>query len=276
MPLTYSNIASLIDARIVENTNQEISATYLHEILKEILEYANEHDILASRIDSSLARVSDMNTAITTATNNLEANIKGNVAPAGNTLEKLHDLIIALTPGTPVDPIPSGLICMWSGTIADIPNGWKLCDGQSGTPNLKGKFVVGYIDGNPSGEYGQIANIGGDAKYKLYKHHIPKHTHSAESSDATIWIENSGDHDHSTNASQKGSETFKAGAGVNKTLNNYFGSNASTTGTAKHDHVNSSFKGVVGNGNNGLGDEGSTTEIDNRPPYFVLAYIIKE
>lgn len=32
---------------------------------------------------------------------------------------------------------------MWSGAIADIPEGWKLCDGNNDTPDLKGKFIVG-------------------------------------------------------------------------------------------------------------------------------------
>lgn len=38
---------------------------------------------------------------------------------------------------------PSGLIAMWHGTIANIPSGWIICDGNNGTPNLLGKFVEG-------------------------------------------------------------------------------------------------------------------------------------
>lgn len=37
----------------------------------------------------------------------------------------------------------SGIIMMWSGTVASIPTGWVLCDGTSGTPDLRDKFVVG-------------------------------------------------------------------------------------------------------------------------------------
>ena len=39
--------------------------------------------------------------------------------------------------------IPKGTVTMWSGTIAAIPHGWALCDGQNGTPDLRDKFVVG-------------------------------------------------------------------------------------------------------------------------------------
>ena len=39
--------------------------------------------------------------------------------------------------------IPIGGIIMWSGSIANIPTGWALCNGSNGTPNLTNKFVYG-------------------------------------------------------------------------------------------------------------------------------------
>jgi hypothetical protein len=39
--------------------------------------------------------------------------------------------------------IPPGVIVMWSGSFASIPAGWKLCDGSSGTPDLRNRFIVG-------------------------------------------------------------------------------------------------------------------------------------
>ena len=38
---------------------------------------------------------------------------------------------------------PVGSIIMWAGAVGDIPAGWKLCDGQKGTPNLIDRFIVG-------------------------------------------------------------------------------------------------------------------------------------
>ncbi len=38
--------------------------------------------------------------------------------------------------------VPSGVIVMWSGTIATIPSGWALCNGSNGTPDLRNRFVV--------------------------------------------------------------------------------------------------------------------------------------
>jgi len=42
-----------------------------------------------------------------------------------------------------INVIPAGVITMWSGTIATIPTGWLLCNGSSGTPDLRNRFIVG-------------------------------------------------------------------------------------------------------------------------------------
>ena len=38
---------------------------------------------------------------------------------------------------------PSGMIIMWHGTIANIPSGWVVCDGNNSTPNLLTRFIEG-------------------------------------------------------------------------------------------------------------------------------------
>ncbi len=35
------------------------------------------------------------------------------------------------------------IIVLWSGAIVDIPDGWHLCDGTKGTPDLRDKFIMG-------------------------------------------------------------------------------------------------------------------------------------
>lgn len=37
--------------------------------------------------------------------------------------------------------VPEGTIVMWASSI--IPAGWSICNGQNGTPDLRGKFVMG-------------------------------------------------------------------------------------------------------------------------------------
>lgn len=36
-----------------------------------------------------------------------------------------------------------GLVIIWSGTSNTVPDGWFVCDGTNGTPDLRNRFVVG-------------------------------------------------------------------------------------------------------------------------------------
>jgi len=36
-----------------------------------------------------------------------------------------------------------GIIFLWFGSIVSIPDGWALCDGAQGTPDLRNRFVAG-------------------------------------------------------------------------------------------------------------------------------------
>ena len=42
----------------------------------------------------------------------------------------------------------AGQITLWHGTLASIPSGWVLCDGNNGTPNLLDRFPLGVPDGS--------------------------------------------------------------------------------------------------------------------------------
>lgn len=142
--------------------------------------------------------------------------------------------------------IPRGLIAMWNGT--QVPNGWALCNGQIvddlQTPDLSGKFVVGWQSGNE--DYNLIGNTGGQDKVTLTTPEIPSHVHNF--ADA-YYIEA---HD---------------GIGINGSQwigNNLYGSN-------KTDRDNS----YVALWDHDTRAVGGGQPHENRPPYYVLAYIIK-
>lgn len=42
------------------------------------------------------------------------------------------------------DSLPIGTILPYVGNLTDIPNGWKLCDGSAGTPDLRDRFLQSY------------------------------------------------------------------------------------------------------------------------------------
>lgn len=52
----------------------------------------------------------------------------------------------------------TGIICLWSGAIVDIPDGWFLCDGNNGTPDLTDRFVVGAGDNYNPDDVGGVAS----------------------------------------------------------------------------------------------------------------------
>tara|TARA_A100001388_G_scaffold254865_1_gene218916 strand:+ start:1737 stop:2564 length:828 start_codon:yes stop_codon:yes gene_type:complete len=70
---------------------------------------------------------------------------------------------------TGIQGIPSGVIMMWSGTIASIPSGFVLCDGSNSTPDLRDKFIVGAKQDDSgtamSNITGSLASTGGNTSF---------------------------------------------------------------------------------------------------------------
>src|SRR5574344_3148329 len=60
-----------------------------------------------------------------------------------SSFETKMDLLIAALSGSGGSGVPNGAIIMWSGTVATIPDGFSLCDGSNGTPDLRNRFVIG-------------------------------------------------------------------------------------------------------------------------------------
>jgi microcystin-dependent protein len=153
--------------------------------------------------------------------------------------------------------VPSGVIVMWSGEIDAIPDGWALCNGENETPNLSGRFVVGYDASND--EYGDISSFnkrtGGSDSRALTQNNMPAHTHAVDG----------GSHTHSFPG-----ENGSGGDGVHRFAMPWLEKNepdrASGQGNGgTHSHTIS----TAGKSENDL------EAFDNRPAYYVLAYIIK-
>lgn len=205
--------------------------------------------------------------------------------------------------------LPAGVIVMWSGSIASIPAGFLLCNGASGTPDLRDRFVVG------AGSTYSPGNTGGADTVTLTTAQLPSHTHSISGSGTTATVNIS--HSH----------TFSVDSGINSVGHNHTGVTDQHTG---HQHnyliggslaafdggaraaTNSSLQGLTAmagahnhnytTANNSVnhvhnvsgttantnpahdhpfsfsgtsGATGSDAAHENRPPFFALAYIMK-
>jgi microcystin-dependent protein len=159
-----------------------------------------------------------------------------------------------------------GMVTMWSGTINNIPSGWLICDGTNGTPDLRGRFVLGYntnaseVTGtsdnngfttiNTGARAGPwfsdtIGKNGGEVRHTLSTKEIPSHTHSVNVFKVNTW--------HDGGGTNGGTCCIASGNGAQ---------NVTVTNTTDG--------GAVGNG-----PLTPNTPHNTLPPFYVLAYIMK-
>jgi microcystin-dependent protein len=142
--------------------------------------------------------------------------------------------------------IPVGGIIMWGGGLSAFNNtgagigvlaNFHLCNGSAGTPDLRGKFAVGY-DPNDS-DYNTVSASGGSKDVTLTINQMPQHSHSLRT---------------------------QAGTTPNNTIN-YVGSGGNkdiSVGAAWKDDQQLTVQ-----------DAGNNQPHENRPPYRVVVYIMR-
>jgi len=166
--------------------------------------------------------------------------------------------------------VPTGAILMWSGSPTALPTGWALCDGNTylsngvwyTTPNLRGRFIVGYDSGAATGpavaandgttqNYGTVGNTGGETGHLLTSGEsgLPAHTHTTNP-------HNHGYYDNMTTADADRGALSGGAADANE-YEQYRGTDNATVTV------------------NAVAAQNASVVHENRPPYFVLAFIIK-
>ena len=178
---------------------------------------------------------------------------------------------VTATPAQLNSPIPRGVITMWSGAIDNIPTGWSLCNGTSGTPDLRDRFVVG------AGSAYAVGNTGGSTTTSSAGGHTHTmaaaggHNHGGVSGSTALTEAQMPPHYHTYNTATGSAYEYGTGLSGTSGLDSVTGSTTGTTGSgAGHNHTISSEPDHSHTVNSVGGHEHSVT-----PPYYALAYIMK-
>ena len=147
--------------------------------------------------------------------------------------------------------IPTGIITLWSGASDAIPTGWALCNGENGTPDLRGRFIVG------AGDTYAVGDTGGSENVNLTTANLPSHNHDS----GTLATDEAGAHTHDiyVSGSSPRANILTTDYGYRKTATDVISQDGA------HTHTISGTTGSTGSG----------TAHENRPPYYALCYIMK-
>lgn len=157
--------------------------------------------------------------------------LQSDVADMGTTLDTLRSFAV-----------PRGLIALWSGVADTIPDGWHLCDGTNGTPDMRDRFIYG-----AGGDY--VPGVtGGSAAF----------TASATVGATTLSVAQMPSHGHGTNAEYAQGVPHE------------------TTGTYGPSYREFRTASVYGAGSSGSHTHTlSTISGSTLPPFLTLCYIMK-
>lgn len=150
--------------------------------------------------------------------------------------------------------MPIGSIIMFNGLASEIPEGWNICDGTNGTPNLIGKFIKA---SSTSGE------TGGSDEIQLTIDNLPSHTHTFTGN--KLSTSEAGGHTH----------TFRGKYGLSDNADDR---DVIVTG-ALTDRITTSENGAhshtIDMSGSSLGNTGNGNPLKWEPIYYSLIYIMK-
>lgn len=177
--------------------------------------------------------------------------------------------------------VPSGVICMWSGAVGDIPANWQICDGTNGTPDLTDRFIVGAGDSYDPGDTGGSDSVNLQHNHSGFVGYESSHTHA----DGTYATDNEAAHHHSadgtlTAAQAAVGDRISADAnldGIMIITTNYdhthdVTGDTSDAGSHAHDVTGTSASGS--SHRHAIGNSLAATE--NRPAFYALCFIMKD
>ncbi len=168
-----------------------------------------------------------------------------------------------------------GMIMMFYGDVNDIPSGWSLCDGNNGRPDLRDRFIVGV------GTTYALGATGGTVSHTgLVTASEGAHTHAGVTGETVLADDQIPAHNHRlymwSSGSQGNAENIVSSPGI---AGNQEGGFAYVeNGSSGQQLVEDSGGGTTGH-THSISSDGAHThtlsDLDNRPPYYGLYFIIK-
>ena len=157
--------------------------------------------------------------------------------------------------------IPKGTILPWYGKSSDIPEGFALCDGTKGTPDLRNRFLVG------AGSNYALGDTGGEDQVTLTGTQIGNHYHYvAGTQSAQIRFVKFSSH-------SAFSAIFPAGAKTS--IYTFHNHTASKFLRHESDFSSNSFSKDFGFISSLAVGTAAQEAHENRPPYYALSFIMK-
>lgn len=154
--------------------------------------------------------------------------------------------------------VPPGSILPWRGNLADMPEGFALCDGSNGTPDLRDRFIVG------AGTEYNLNDTGGEKEVLLEAEQTASHYHRFgrhTGNNTGYFLTSAGNFQLAPLASwmRAGKWNGSGGGGYNG-----WDGGSGTNFSSGQNLVTSLAVGVD-----------ATKPHENRPPYYALYYIMK-
>ena len=175
-------------------------------------------------------------------------------------------------------PVPVGGIIMWSGNTMNIPAGWKLCDGNNGTPDLTDKFVIGAsttyrniahttITGNTEACLASKGLSGGNKNAVLIGHSHSTETTVTPNPHSHCLPRDCSDDFYDPNKQVGNVESLNHSSGTDEGLNR-----SCQTGTVSLEVSTTICKCGINTSNQSAAGQSGTNM--NLPPYYALAFIM--
>lgn len=273
-----SSMMGLASAKVSQTTMNTLGSS---KVASQAQHYANSKAELMEGM--SYTELASQTKANISGSSFYEEVIVGNeTAMPGNTNIKQKTCVVNVYEGSETTPrasltfkrysvssgssVPAGSIIPWYGNLANIPDGFVLCDGKNGTPDLRDRFLVG------AGNAYKLGDIGGENRHALTIDELPAHNHDAQNAIGYFRSRSNTFYDTSNSYYVNHSKSKTLGSAAASGVFSVVEKGLRSEGNADDNRTEFIVKF---DGSKMVKSQGLNYSHENRPPYYALYYIMK-